>query len=271
MKKSLGLTHTLAYSLVFGAMVAFATSAPASPPPPPLFVSVHVGRTSLDVLDSLDIAVVVHNPASALQTVKFPKPAEYEIDVVDSGGRVVWTSLPPSPPPGVTFTAHQRTFGPGPTTLVVNDWNELARDGSSPLAGSYAVHVRLLAQMHQPAASTSVTFAMPLSPDALPKLKAGQDVTIAGELDASRVMLTGIHGASATLTRRLLPAPPGIPIVVRGFAVDGTNGARTFTFERWARYGPSPAIPAATLLPSIAPSPVASKRPGERIVYGPRA
>lgn len=227
--------------------------AAASPAAPPLGLSVQVGRTTLDLLDSLDIAVVVHNPGTTLQMLRFPRPVEYEIDVQpQNGGPAVWTSLPASPPPNVTYPVHERSFGPGPTTLVVNDWNQLASGGWSPPAGTYLIRAKLLAQGVAPTSATRVTFTSPLPPSALPALKPGQEVTLAGQLDAVRGILSDPSG-SARLSRRLLAAPAGVPVVIRGYAVDAIGG-RTFTFERWARLGPPPPPP-----PQTAPAPINSE------------
>lgn len=258
--------------LAMGACLA--ASAPA-----PLSIGVTIGRSTLDLLDSLDIAVAVHNSSPRLQTATFARPAEYEIDVLSSAGGPVWTSLPASPPPGVSYAPHSRSFNPGPTTIVVNDWNQLTTGGWSPLAGTYTVRVRLLADGNQPSATARVTFLPPLTPGVVPQLKAGQEVTLGGELDPTREFLLDGHGGSARLTRRLLAAPPGTPVVVRGYADDAThNGGRTFTYVRWAFLGqpppPAPATPAPQPLvkPRVVPAPsvrpTASSR--QSVVYHTR-
>ena len=98
----------------------------AATPAPPVGVTVEVQRTSFDLLDSLPIDVVAHNPSSTVRTCKFPQPSEYAIEVV-GGEKTMWTSLPPSPPPGIVFGTHERAFVPGPTTVVVYEWNDSGR------------------------------------------------------------------------------------------------------------------------------------------------
>jgi hypothetical protein len=206
-------------------------------PPQPLSVSLHVGRTTLDVLDSLDVQVVAHNPSGTLQTVRFVQPIEYDIEVLD-GARAIWSSVPPSPPPNVTYAPHARAFAAGPTTIVVYDWNGLATGGWCPRAGTYTIAARLLAVGNQPSATVTVKFAPPLPPGDVAGLKAGQDVTIVGKLDATREILSDASG-SVRLSRRLQAAPAGVEIALRGYADDRQGAAaRTFTFERWAPFGP---------------------------------
>lgn len=199
---------------------------------PPLALSLQTQRTSFDLLDSLPIEVVVHNASPSIQTLTFPQPTEYAIEVLRDGN-VVWTSVPPSPPPTATISEHRRDFTPGATPLVVYDWNEVLRDGNSPVAGAYTVRARLLGGKFQPAATMRVIFAPPLPPGALASLKLGEEVTIAGELDSTHEVLGDDRG-SARLSRRLLAAPAGVEIAVRGYASARLDGTRTFTFERWA-------------------------------------
>jgi hypothetical protein len=220
----------------------------APSPPPGVGVTVQTLRTSFDLLDTLTIEVVAHNPSSSLRTVTFPKPVEYDIEV-SHAGRPVWSSLPPSPPPNATIAPHARAFGAGPTPLVLYDWNELTHEGYSPLPGNYTIRVTLL-DAARPSAALDVTFAQPLPTTVLPKLKPNEEVTIAGRLDATHLVLADANG-SIPLSRRLIQAPPDWPIVVRGFATDHPDGSRTFTFERWASLGaplpaPPPMMPAAT-------------------------
>ena len=238
----------------------------AASAPPPLSIGVTIGRSTLDLLDSLDIQVAVHNSSPRLETATFARPAEYEIDVVTSTGATVWTSLPPSPPPGVSYAPHSRSFSPGPTTIVVNEWNQLTTGGWSPLAGTYTIRVRLLDDGNQPSATARVRFLQPLTPGVVPQLKAGQEVTLGGELDPTRQFLLDGHGGSARLTRRLMAARPGTPVVVRGYADDAAhNGGRTFTYVRWAFLGQPPPPPPATPTPQplVNPRimPAASVRP----------
>src|SRR5579862_355147 len=148
---------------------------------PAVTVSAQVQRTSLDLLDSLPIAVIVRNPAATVKTLQFRQPAEYSVEIV-SDGNVVWSSLPASPPPNVTYPVHTHDFGPGATTLAVYDWNELVSGGSSPVAGKYELRVRLLDEKAPPPVSLRVVFAAPLSPSTLASLRAGQEFTLAGTL-----------------------------------------------------------------------------------------
>jgi len=208
--------------------------------PAHLTISLQIGRTSLDLLDSVSVAVVAHNPGDAILTTKFESPQEDLIEIADRTGSVIWSSAAPPPPRGVAFPPHLRVFVPGTTTVIVRDWNELASAGWSPVAGTYTVRARLLSEKAQPAASATIVLAAPLPPAALPALHAAQVVTLAGTLDAARLVLTGPSG-HAPLSRRLIAAPAGVPIVVRGYPTDQRDGTRTFTVTRWAPLGaPAP-------------------------------
>ena len=195
-------------------------------------LSLQTQRTSLDLLDSLPVALIVHNGGSTLQTVRFPQPVEYAIEI-RRDGKTLWNSLPPSPPPSVVFPTHARVFNAGTTTLTVYDWNELASDGSSLQPGRYTIVARLLSEKPQPEATLPVTFAAPLSPSALSGLKSGDVVTMAGTLDNDRLVLSDDHG-QATLSRRLLGAPIGERVAVRGYAVTRPDGSHVFFVLRWA-------------------------------------
>jgi hypothetical protein len=243
---------------VIGALALASLVAAASPSPAPLGVTVQVQRTSFDLLDSLDIEVVVHNPGSQTQSAVFAAPAEYAIEALRDG-KVVWSSAPAVPAPGATYAPHHHAFAPGPTTLVIYDWNEVTPQGRSPLPGEYTIRARLLDARHA-AATMRVSFIPPLPTTVLSKLKPNEEVTIAGQLDATRATLTDANG-SLRLSRRLLAATAGEPIVIRGYATDAAGGTRTFTVERWAPLGTTPPpAPSPTPAPSPSPSPSAAPR-----------
>jgi hypothetical protein len=230
-------------------LTGIAVTVAATTAAPSVTVSAHVQRTSLDLLDSLPIAVVVQNATRTISTLRFRQPAEYAVEVAE-GDTVLWSSLPPSPPPGVSYPVHQRQFGPGATTLAVFDWNEQARGGWSPLAGKYEIRVRLLSEESTTPVSVRVAFAPPLSPSSLANLKPDEAYTLAGTLSPSLDVLSDDRG-SARLGRKILGAIPGTRLVVRGSAVTHPDGTRTFFWQRWAPYG-APVI-AATLAPSASP------------------
>jgi hypothetical protein len=212
---------------------------------------VQLERTTLDLLDSLPIAVVIDNPSTRPIALHFAQPAEYRIDVL-SGGKVLWSSLPAAP--AVHYVARARSFAAGPTTIAVYDWNELVAGAWSPLPGRYRLRVKLLAEGGPPAAEIPVRFARPLSPSSLPMLQLGQAYTLAGTLSAGGSTLRDARG-SAALSRKILGAPPGAQLVVRGY-VTVTRTGRVFTVERWAPLGPPET--AASPLPSVRPSPAFS-------------
>jgi len=218
----------------------------ATPAPGGVNVTVQTVRDSVDLLDSVAIEVVAHNASSSLRSVRFAQPAEYAIDVL-SGSQVIWTSLPPSPAPGATVPVHSRSFATGPTPMVLYEWNALASGRWSPLPGAYTVRVTLLDDA-RPTASVGITFARPLPTTALEKLKPGEEVTLGGRLDALRGTLSDANG-SVRLTRRLLPAPPDFPVVLRGSATDHPDGSRTFTVDRWAPLGGPPPMPTPAATP----------------------
>ncbi|HZY98518.1 MAG TPA: hypothetical protein VFE36_03010 [Candidatus Baltobacteraceae bacterium] len=204
-----------------------------------LSVKLVVQRSSLDLLDTLPIAVVLQNSAGTSQTVRFTQPVEYAIELRAPDGSVIWSSAVAPPPRQPAFPAHARTFAPGSTTLAVYDWNELLRDGTSPQAGNYTLRVRLATEKPQAENTVRVTFARPLSPSSLAALKIGEEYTLAGTLDAQRAILNDERG-SATLALSLFAAPAAVPVFVRGYAVV-KNGTRVFNVERWATLIAQPA------------------------------
>lgn len=206
-----------------------------------LSVKLVVQRSSLDLLDSLPIAVVVQNTGPTPQTLHFPQPAEYAIELRAPDGSVLWTSPGAAPPPNrPAFPAHARAFAPGSTTLAVYDWNGLLANNNSPSAGSYTLRVRLIVDKPLPESTLRVTFVPPISPSSLAALHPGEDFTLEGTLDAQHAVLSDARG-SAPLSRRLLAAPAGTPIAVRGFAAVLVGGSRVFTVERWAVLSAQPA------------------------------
>jgi hypothetical protein len=198
-----------------------------------LSVKLVVQRSSLDLLDSLPIAVVVQNSAATPQTIRFTRPVEYSIELRRSNGDVVWSSTRTSPSNEPPFPPHARTFAPGLTTLAVYDWNELLPDGTSPAPGTYVLGVRLATEKPFSESLERVTFAPPVSPSSLGALRTGEDFTLAGTLDAERAVLSDDRG-SATLSRRLLGAPADRTVLVRGSAIVKAGGSRVFYVERWA-------------------------------------
>ncbi len=227
------------FALLLAALALFAGAAPAKPA---VSLALHVERTSLDLLDSVAIAVVARNPGAGAVTLQFPAPQEEVVEVLDRAGAVIWSSAASPPPRGVTFPPHSRGFVPGPTPVVIAAWNALTSGGWSPLPGHYTVRARLLNEGAQPEASAEIAFAAPLPPSALPALHAGEAVTLSGKLDPTKGLLAE-GSAVAPLSVRINAAPAGVPIVVRGYPVDGRDGSRTFTPTRWAPLGPPPASP----------------------------
>ncbi|HEY1976959.1 MAG TPA: hypothetical protein VGG89_10460 [Candidatus Baltobacteraceae bacterium] len=205
-----------------------------------LTVKLVVQRSSLDLLDTLPIAVVVQNPTSTPQSLRFIQPAEYAIELRASDGTLMWSSPGSARPVAPAFPAHSRTFAPGSTTLAVYDWNQLLGNGSSPPYGTYTLRARLIGDAPVPESSVRVTFVPPLSPSTLPALRAGEDFTLVGRLDEQRAILTDEHG-SATLSHRLLAAPSGTLMLVRGFVAVLPGGSRVFNVERWAVLSTQPA------------------------------
>lgn len=194
-------------------------------------LSLQLQRSSFDLLDGVDIEVAAHNSASSPVTLKFPKPAEYEIDIV-RGNDVIWTSLSP-PPPGAIFPPHQRNLMPGPTVLVVYIWNTIAADGSTPGPGDYTIRARLLGDGATAQATAPLHFINPVPVSALLKLKAGDELTIAGHLDVNKQVLTDASG-SIKLMKRLLAAPPDAVVAVRGYVTTMPDRTQGFYVERWA-------------------------------------
>ena len=197
----------------------------------PVSISVHVDRTSFDLLDVLSIRVATHNAQSASLPMRFPAPREYALEIV-RGDDVVYSSTPASPPPALSTPPHVRALAPGPAILGTFEWNELATDGSSPLPGRYTIRVRLLCDGVQPTASAPVSFVPPTPVSAIAKLHAGDAITIAGRLDSTLQTLTDTTG-SIRLSHRLLGAPDA-PVAVRGYITVQPDTSRSIAVTRWA-------------------------------------
>lgn len=195
-----------------------------------LTLSLHIQQTSFDVLDGVAIELAVHNAGDRPANVAFEKPAEYEIDVVRNG-TVLWSNDVQSPA-GVTFPVHHHSFMPGPSVLVVYVWNGVQNDGSAPAPGNYTVTARLLGIHASPTASASLHLADPVPVAALPHLKHGDIVTIAGTLDATKQFLTDASG-TVRLARKLPMAPNGI-VAVRGYWTTLPGRFDAFYVQRWA-------------------------------------
>ena len=206
----------------------------AATPAPPLSLSIAVHRTSLDLLDSLPVTIVVHNAAPTLQTLRFPAPSEYAIEILRDG-KTLWKFAPASPP-GAVFPPHTRAVAPGPTTIAVYDWNELTRDGWSPSPGSYVVRAWLLTDKPQLEAASRIVFVAPLTPSAVASLPPDTEITLAGTLGAQSATI-GDANASASLSRRIAAAP-GTLLVARGYVTKRPDGSRAFAVVRWAPLGP---------------------------------
>jgi hypothetical protein len=195
-----------------------------------LTLSLQLQQTSFDLLDGVAIDVAVHNTGDKPVTVKFDKPAEYEIDI-QRNGQTIWTNHPPLPPQS-NFPVHIRQFVPGPSVMVVYVWNAIESDGSTPAPGDYTIVARLLGEGVTPSASARVHFINPVPVAAVDKLKQGDIVTIAGTLDATKGTLTDASG-TVRLARRLLTAPTST-IAVRGYLIQEPDRSHAFFIQRWA-------------------------------------
>jgi hypothetical protein len=195
-----------------------------------LTLSLHVQQTSFDLLDAVSMEVAVHNTSDRPVTVRFQKPAEYELDV-RRDGVLVWSNQT-ALPPGATFPPHIRQFIPGPLVLVIYVWNAIESNGDSPAPGDYTVSARLLGEDAGPTASATLHFIAPVPVNAVEKLKKGDIVTIAGTLDPTKQFLTDSSG-TVHLARRLVTAPSGT-IVVRGYLMQEPDRTKAFFIQRWA-------------------------------------
>lgn len=249
-----------AFSLL-AAVLLFGVTAHAKPHSAPrVGLSVHVMRNSLDLLDTLAIGVVLDNPSSSPIAMRFALPAEYAIDVL-LGDTLVWSTMPQGATSAIHFPSHLRTVLPGTNTLAVYDWNEIARNGTSPKPGEYTIRVRLLQNGTQPVATTHVRFVAPTPISAIAKLPIGDAITIAGRLDPTREIVTDSTG-STILPRRLIGAPLDATVAMRGFITATRAGGRYLLVQRWAPFS----VPIATATPSPTPNPkVSPSPPGHRI------
>ncbi len=211
-----------------------------------LTLSLQLQRATFDVLDAVNIEVVAHNSAKMPVNATFSSPAQYELDLLH-GSDVVWTSLRPTPET-VRFPPHTRSFAPGPNVLAVFIWNGIASDGAAPAPGAYTLRARMLTITTQAETSVPIRFINAVPVAALTKIKEGDEVTIAGTVDAAKAQLSDQTG-TIRLARTLTSAPQA-SIVVRGYLTTAPDGAKTFFVERWARLRdsstpvsiPSPAV-----------------------------
>ncbi len=194
-------------------------------------LSLQLQRTSLDLLDGLNIELVAHNSSEAPADVRFPIPAEYAIDVLRDG-TLVWTSLPSGSQHAGSIPPHTKRLPAGPTVLAIYIWNEETLDGRSPAPGAYIVRARLLGDVAAQA-STTLKFIAPTPVSALAALHIGDEVTISGRIGADKETLTDSTG-TITLTKKLLGAPSDAPVVVRGYVAESLAKTRVFFVERWA-------------------------------------
>jgi hypothetical protein len=193
-----------------------------------LTLSLQLERTSFDILDGVSIEVVTHNSSAKPVPVVFPKPSEYEISI-EKNGVAIWNNQT-AQPLGVTIPPHMRAMMPGPNVLTVYIWNAIENDGSTPAAGTYTVHAKLLGKAENPEASLDIKFINPVPVSALAKLNVGDELTIAGTLDATQQQLTDATGT--ILLAKKVPLK-GL-VAVRGFITERQDHIRVFFVKRWA-------------------------------------
>lgn len=194
-----------------------------------LTMTLQLERTSFDLLDGVSIEVVAHNPGTKPVSEVFPKPAEYEITIEKRDGSVLWASQT-APPIGATIPPHMHAMMPGPNVLTVYVWNAIANDGSTPGPGDYTVRAKLLGKTDQPSAKLDIHFISPVPVSALAKLRAGDEVTVAGTMDETGQQLTDTSG-SVVLMKKI---PLKGVVAVRGFIVERPDHTRVFYVKRWA-------------------------------------
>lgn len=196
-------------------------------------LSLHLQRTSLDVLDVIGIQLVVDNRASKPVPLRFGAAQEYVVSIRPSKDIAPVFTLPQqTPPPGVVIAGHVRALQPGANVLATYEWNELTDAHTAIAPGRYTIEVRALTNPEL-TAHTDVTFVAPVPVSAIEKLKLSDVITIAGRLDASGSTLTDATGSIAL--SKHLSAAAGATIAVRGsIAIDPQRGTRGILVERWA-------------------------------------
>lgn len=195
-------------------------------------LSAQLQRTSLDLLDGLNVQIAAHNSAAHAIDVRFPQPIEYAIDIMH-GSDVVWTSAPSTGDHAVALPPHTKRLLPGTTVLGIYVWNEETRDNLSPAPGDYVLRVRLLADGGASASMTRVRFIPPTPVSALDALRVGDAVTIAGRYDPAQLTIADATG-TVKLNKKLLGAPLGATIAVRGYITAQADRTRVFSVSRWA-------------------------------------
>jgi hypothetical protein len=194
-----------------------------------LTLTLQLERTSFDLLDGVSIEVVAHNSTAKPISEVFAKPAEYELTIEKRDGTVLWASNTQTPI-GANIPPHMHAIMPGPNVLTVYIWNAIANDGSTPGPGDYTVRARLLGKTNQPQAKLDIHFISPTPVSALAKLKAGDELTVAGTLDATQQQLTDATG-TVTLMKKI---PLAGVVAIRGFIIERPDHTRVFYVKRWA-------------------------------------
>ena len=133
-------------------------------------------------------------------------------------------------------TAARARFRPGRRHDRNIRLNELTAAGTSPLPGVYTIRAHLLDRTASPDAVQTVRFVEPLPVSAIAKLRIGDEVTVAGVVDASQQTLADSTG-TLPLSKRLIGAT-FVRLAVRGSIAARPDGSRYLAVERWAPLAP---------------------------------
>lgn len=198
----------------------------------PITLSATLKRTSLDLLEGINITIAVDNHAKKIVTTTYSDADTYDIRILDAHRKTVWAWSDAHKAAPVRKTL---TFSPGRNVLVVHIWDETLAGGRSIAPGVYSIHANLSDEQYRPTVEIPVRFAAPVPIAAALKLPADSAVTISGTL---RVAGTGVEIADPSgalkLNRRIAMQAPQGQFIVRGYLTKA-NGETFFTVDRWAR------------------------------------
>jgi len=232
----------------------------ASATPQPLNLTVSVTPLRTASLVPVTISLTVTNRTRTPITLEFPSPDLFQLQVLDSGGQVIFDSRTGHNPIDVR---HKMIFPVGRTNIATYDWNGLSDDHHALAApGQYTIHVEMASTTATLATDVPFTLDAPQTIESVLAAAKPVEVTIAGTPEREGPMTylrddTGRVAVSVPLGIR----PQGT-FVARGIMQTVLN-QRKFVIARFA-----PAYdntdPEATTIPRAMPVPVGSSLPHSR-------
>lgn len=240
-------------ALVLAMLFAVAT-------PQPLTLSVSVTPTHTASLVPVNVSLMVTNRTRAPITLDFPSPDLFQIQIIDSGGQVLFDSRSGHNP----IDVHRKMVFPvGRTNIATYDWSGLTDEHRALAApAQYTVHVAMASSTTTLSADVPLILDAPQTIDSV--LSAAKPVmaTIAGtpEREGAITYLRDDTGRVA-ITMPLGIRPQGT-FIARGIMQTVLN-QRKFVIARFAPASDN-TDPEATTIPRAMPLPAQSALPHSR-------